>query len=350
VTSLAQLRANRLNALRSSGPRTAAGKAAASRNATKHGLCVPVAADREWGPKIKPLADHLAGPSPAVDQLTRAEALAEAHVERMRVRAAIATVWDAARPSADAAAEVVKVLAGLDRYLTRADARCRRAGRALARMAEPGAVLQNAWHREALIAARVSEPPGAAPPARRGRARDVAAAADRPRVHHRGPGRGRPSRSPVAKDRRIPHRQRGTKEPPQAAPNTMSAGHGSLLADALLLSLAWAGEALDPMGHHGPCPNSRFRRRRGQTNRERAKLSPEERLQLGRVTYFEVISLTTPRLTMKLLTKLMEIEVKQDLAEPPRPAPDFTFSADLSYEELQRRYNEAIKWVPPPGG
>ena len=38
MASVAQIRANRLNAQKSTGPRTAEGKAAASQNAAKHGL------------------------------------------------------------------------------------------------------------------------------------------------------------------------------------------------------------------------------------------------------------------------------------------------------------------------
>ena len=42
MTSPAKIRANRRNALRSTGPRSAAGKAIAAANSRRHGLTVPV--------------------------------------------------------------------------------------------------------------------------------------------------------------------------------------------------------------------------------------------------------------------------------------------------------------------
>ena len=56
----AQIEANRRNAEKSTGPRTDAGKARVSRNATRHGLCstVPVMSDEDR-PKFEELLNDL---------------------------------------------------------------------------------------------------------------------------------------------------------------------------------------------------------------------------------------------------------------------------------------------------
>ena len=52
----ARVRANRANALRSTGPKTNAGKSQVARNAVKHGLAVPVSADATLVVAIEKLA------------------------------------------------------------------------------------------------------------------------------------------------------------------------------------------------------------------------------------------------------------------------------------------------------
>ncbi|HEX3503516.1 MAG TPA: hypothetical protein VHU22_09005 [Xanthobacteraceae bacterium] len=54
MTSDAKIRANRRNALRSSGPRTAEGKARSRQNARKHGLSVPLGTD---DPEVRELTE-----------------------------------------------------------------------------------------------------------------------------------------------------------------------------------------------------------------------------------------------------------------------------------------------------
>lgn len=53
--STKQARANRLNALRSTGPRSVEGKRSSSVNATRHGLTSPVESS-DWAPHLEPLA------------------------------------------------------------------------------------------------------------------------------------------------------------------------------------------------------------------------------------------------------------------------------------------------------
>src|SRR5690242_19909545 len=78
--------ANRANAARSTGPRTAAGKAAVARNALRHGLSLPVLADPALAAEAAALAERIA--SPAASEARRAAALriVEAQVDVLRVR------------------------------------------------------------------------------------------------------------------------------------------------------------------------------------------------------------------------------------------------------------------------
>jgi hypothetical protein len=93
MASEKQIAANRANALKSTGPRTAAGRATSSRNSYRHGLSVPMAPDSEL---VESLARALAGETAAEDQpeaaredqLEAARALAAAQLELMRIREA----------------------------------------------------------------------------------------------------------------------------------------------------------------------------------------------------------------------------------------------------------------------
>ena len=93
MASEKQIAANRANALKSTGPRTAAGRATSSRNAYRHGLSRPMAPDSEL---VESLARTLAGETagedqPEVareDQLEAARALAAAQLELKRIREA----------------------------------------------------------------------------------------------------------------------------------------------------------------------------------------------------------------------------------------------------------------------
>ena len=93
MASEKQIAANRANALRSTGPRTAAGRATSSQNALRHGLSLPMTPDSEL---VESLARTLAGETagedqPEVareDQLEAARALAAAQLELKRIREA----------------------------------------------------------------------------------------------------------------------------------------------------------------------------------------------------------------------------------------------------------------------
>src|SRR5258708_39341604 len=67
VTSERKSAANRRNARASTGPRTAAGKARVARNARRHGLNVPIAADPALSREVEALAQAIcrSAPSPS---------------------------------------------------------------------------------------------------------------------------------------------------------------------------------------------------------------------------------------------------------------------------------------------
>ena len=85
----ARVRANRQNALRSTGPKTALGKARSSRNALLHGLCAPAPfSDQELEPLAEVIADGDA--SPEIMRLARCVAEADATARQVRRLRAVA--------------------------------------------------------------------------------------------------------------------------------------------------------------------------------------------------------------------------------------------------------------------
>ena len=96
MISALKLRANRNNARASTGPRTAAGKARAKRNAQKHGLSVPIMADPSLAAEVKILAQEIAGEG-AKNELQIAVRIAEAQIDLLRVRRARHELFSRAR-------------------------------------------------------------------------------------------------------------------------------------------------------------------------------------------------------------------------------------------------------------
>ena len=136
-----QIAANRRNAQRSTGPRTAKGKARARLNALQHGLAVRLSATGACDREVEHLASAIAGPNPDPCRLHFANIAAEAEFELRRVRAyrlslvawgtlAGSTASEPEREPQDRAATFRK-LPRLDRYERRALARRNRALRLL---------------------------------------------------------------------------------------------------------------------------------------------------------------------------------------------------------------------------
>ena len=84
----ARVRANRANARRSTGPKTAVGKSKVAGNALRHGLAVAVATDPSLATNIEPLARMIAGEGADAARLECARQIAEAQIDLLRVRRA----------------------------------------------------------------------------------------------------------------------------------------------------------------------------------------------------------------------------------------------------------------------
>jgi hypothetical protein len=86
VSSVRQARANRGNAVFSTGPKTAAGKSRVSRNALRHGLSVTLFADVALVEEVEVITRKIAGRDARAATLEHARRIAEAEVDLRRVR------------------------------------------------------------------------------------------------------------------------------------------------------------------------------------------------------------------------------------------------------------------------
>jgi hypothetical protein len=104
-----QIAANRANARRSTGPRTAAGRARASRNALRHGLAQPSPSDPALAARVAALTAVLTEPdatdtAACLSHPILAAQFAEAQLELIRIRSArVAAIAAACRARFDAA-------------------------------------------------------------------------------------------------------------------------------------------------------------------------------------------------------------------------------------------------------
>jgi hypothetical protein len=115
MASEKQILANRANALKSTGPRSAAGRMRSSLNAYRHGLSLPMTSDPQAQAEIEAVAQAIAGATASEDKLRAAKAFAEAQFDLKRIR-------DTRLAAAPVALEgmrdprVMSGLAALDRY------------------------------------------------------------------------------------------------------------------------------------------------------------------------------------------------------------------------------------------
>lgn len=140
MTSARKRFANRANARKSTGPKTAAGKARVSRNALRHGFSRRAFADgrlrdAQWERAVAVLALTLAGAEAPPARLARAAALAAAQHDLLLVRRARRALEAAGYTPDDRAQSpqqcidpaLLARITRLDRYERRALARRRRA-------------------------------------------------------------------------------------------------------------------------------------------------------------------------------------------------------------------------------
>jgi hypothetical protein len=149
MTSPAKIAANRRNAQRSTGPRSAAGKGRARRNAFRHGLATPASLDHVAMDRINDLVVALTRDFPSKLELELATLAAEAQAEIERVRQAKVSMvkrayahlrdeggrlLSAGERAALAFAGKTEILMACERYERRAISRRNRALRALAKL------------------------------------------------------------------------------------------------------------------------------------------------------------------------------------------------------------------------
>src|SRR5262245_18346529 len=147
MTSAAKVDANRRNAQKSTGPRSAAGKARVRNNALQHGLAIP---GNYYGDVIEEVVVEFAPDSVDPSQRDLARHAAEAHLDLLRVRRTKVGLVNGAAKRLErdedsqslarderaslAFAEKAKTLASFDRFERRALARRNRALRKLRRL------------------------------------------------------------------------------------------------------------------------------------------------------------------------------------------------------------------------
>ena len=132
MTSAARIAANRANARKSTGPKTAAGKARVSRNARRHGLSRPLLYEGAYRPHVEALAREIASPDAGGERLALASNIAGAQLDLARISLAKRDLQDAANfGSTDAQYpcdwSALTQLERLDRYEQRAFTRRKQA-------------------------------------------------------------------------------------------------------------------------------------------------------------------------------------------------------------------------------
>jgi hypothetical protein len=84
---------NRRNARRSTGPKSAAGKAKVANNALRHGLAIPARLDPALNREIEGFAELIAGASASAFLLDCARRIAEAQIDLRRIRRVRLLAW-----------------------------------------------------------------------------------------------------------------------------------------------------------------------------------------------------------------------------------------------------------------
>ena len=114
MASEKQIAANRANAKRSTGPKTAAGRARSSRNAYRHGLSRPLPIDATSA-EAQAIAQALIADGADDQQQLAAAELAAAQLELLRIRAERGRMLASIDPASSDEAELKRLVA-LDRY------------------------------------------------------------------------------------------------------------------------------------------------------------------------------------------------------------------------------------------
>jgi hypothetical protein len=125
-----QIRANRANAKKSTGPKTAAGRLKSSRNAVRHKLSIPLPHDMTIA-TTEAMVRLLVRDQTSEVQLAAATEVALAQQELLRIRAVRAAMAAQIYDLASTDIETLRRLAALDRYERLALSKRRRASKRL---------------------------------------------------------------------------------------------------------------------------------------------------------------------------------------------------------------------------
>jgi hypothetical protein len=126
-----QIAANRANAQKSTGPKTAAGRPKSGRNAFRHGLSLPMEIDGDVSTKIEALVEALASNNPDTDRQLAIAEIAQAQLELLQIRKVRAQML-AGTKLEEGDLKVLQRLLALDRYERYAHTKRRRASVKLA--------------------------------------------------------------------------------------------------------------------------------------------------------------------------------------------------------------------------
>jgi len=134
-----QITANRRNARKSTGPKTATGRAASSRNAFRHGLTLPLIDDPNSMKEAHLLAEVIAIDQPGRQQNQEALEVALAYLAIRRVRSIRNQMLNELMAALTEGGELtnIKHLSGLERYERRARQKYKRTSRWLKLMHDP---------------------------------------------------------------------------------------------------------------------------------------------------------------------------------------------------------------------
>jgi hypothetical protein len=86
MTTARKLKANRVNARASTGPRTVQGKSISAQNACRHGLSLPISSDPALSEEVELLARKIASKGSNEDLYQHARRIAEAQIDLRRIR------------------------------------------------------------------------------------------------------------------------------------------------------------------------------------------------------------------------------------------------------------------------
>jgi hypothetical protein len=119
VTSERKIAANRLNAKKSTGPKTWHGRARSSHNARRHGLSLSVSSDVAYSAEIERLAREIISISKTRPTIELARRVAEAEIDLARIRQARHSLIERNGGLDNVSEDVLQQLNAMDRYARR---------------------------------------------------------------------------------------------------------------------------------------------------------------------------------------------------------------------------------------